>query len=180
MNASLRPSVNHGNCNNVDWPRFVSLKQCLGFEMLKFIVALFIFWFATPSWSADVLKEELINLFGAAGEYIGVSYQLSYVDQTECRKYPFRKDTANAFSTSQNDVSKMIHGSMFNDLLKAIEPIYGQLRMEVDELIGSAPTAFQCGKAKGITAKSFEHSQNNWLRVVKRFNQAKQDQGLTQ
>lgn len=148
--------------------------------MLKVIVALFVFCFAAQSWSADALKDELINLFGAAGEYVGAGYQLSYVDQTECRKYPFKKDTANAFSTSKNDVGKMIHGSMLNDLLNAIESTHGQLRMEVDELIGSTPTAFQCGKVKGMTAKSFEQSQNNWLRAVRRFNLAKQDQGLTQ
>lgn len=121
-----------------------------------------------------------MNLFGAAGEYIGSGYQLSYVDQTECRKYPFNKDTANAFNASKNDVGKMIHEGMFNDLLKAIEPTYGQLRTEVDELIGSTPTAFQCGKAKGMASKSFEQSQINWLRAVRSFNQAKQVQGLTQ
>ncbi|MEK7222340.1 MAG: hypothetical protein AAB274_01595 [Nitrospirota bacterium] len=148
--------------------------------MHKVTVAILVFCFATSAWSADVLKDELINFLGAAGEYIGAGYKLSYVDQTECRKYPFKKDTANAFSASKNDVGKMIHGSMFNDLLKAIEPIHSQLRREVDVLIGSEPTAFQCGKAKGMASKSFEQSQDNWLRAVRRFNQVKQDQGLTQ
>lgn len=148
--------------------------------MLKVIVALFVFCFTTPSWSADALKNELINLFGAAGEYIGAGYQLSYVDLTECKKYRFIKDTADAFNISKNDVGKMIHEEMLNDLLKAIEPTYGQLKKEVDELIGSTPKGFECGKAKGMTVKSFEQSQNNWFRAVKRFNQVKQEQGLTQ
>lgn len=148
--------------------------------MRKIIVAILVLGLTTSAWSADILKYELINLFGAAGEYIGAGFQLSYVDQTECRKYPFKKDTSNAFGVSKNDVGKMIHGSMFNDLLKTIEPIHSQLRMEMDELIGSEPTAFQCGKAKGMASKSFEQSQNNWLRAVRSFNQAKQDQGLPQ
>jgi hypothetical protein len=147
--------------------------------MRKATVAILVFCFATSAWSSDVLKDELINLFGAAGEYIGAGYQLSYVDQTECRKYPFKKDTANAFTVSKNDVGEMIHDNMFNDLLKTIELMQSQLRKEIDVLISSEPTAFQCGKAKGIASKSFEQSQNNWLRAVKSFNRAKQDQGLT-
>jgi len=102
------------------------------------------------------------------------------VNQTECRKYPYlKKDAANAFSASKNDVGKMIHGSMFNDLLKTIEPVQSQLRKEVDMKIGSEPTPFQCGWVKGIASKSFESSRDNWLRAVGRFNQVKQDQGLT-
>lgn len=135
--------------------------------MHKVIVAIFVLCFATSASSTDLLKDELINLFGAAGEYIAAGYQLSYVDQAECRKYPFKKDAANAFGASKNDVGKMIHGSMFNDLLKTIEPIQSQLKKEVDLLIGSEPTAFQCGKAKGMTSKSFEQSQNNWLVLIR-------------
>jgi len=142
---------------------------------------LLIFGIATSAWSADVLKDELIKFVEAGVEYIGAGYQQSYVDQTECRRYPFfKKDAANAFSASKNDVGKMIHGSMFNDLLKTIEPIQSQLRKEMDEKIGSEPTPFQCGWVKGMASKSFERSRDNWLRAVGRFNQVKQDQGLTQ
>ena len=70
------------------------------------------------------------------------------MDQTECRKYLLRKDAATALHVSKNDVGKMIHGSMFNDLLKAIEPTDRQLRLEVGALTGSTPTAFQCGKGR--------------------------------
>lgn len=80
--------------------------------MFKFIVAVLAFLWATSAWSANDIKDALINLFGAAGEYIAAGYQLSYVDQTGCKKYPFKKDTVNAFGVSKNDVGKMIHGSM--------------------------------------------------------------------
>lgn len=145
------------------------------------ITTLLIFGLATSAWSADVLMDEIINLGEAAAYYIGAGYQLSYVDQTECRKYPyFKKDAANAFSESKNDVGKMIHGSMFNDLLKIIESIQSQLRKEIDVKIGSEPTPFQCGWVKGGASKSVEQSRDNWLRAVRSFNQTKQDQGLTQ
>ncbi len=143
--------------------------------MRKFIVLGLVVCVTTSAWSND-LEQALISLFGAAGEYIGAGYQLSYVDQTGCNKYPFKKDIIEAFSASINDVRKMIRGSMLNDLLKAIDPLKSRLKQEVDVLIGAEPTAFQCGKAKGMLVIAFEQSKSNWLQAVRKFNQAKQDQ----
>jgi hypothetical protein len=144
---------------------------------MRFIIIVAVsFLFSTSVWSADSLKTEMTNLFEAAIEYMAAGYQVGYVNQTDCKKYPVKLDLSYTFSAARKDVTTTIPDAMLQDLLKAAEPIFGDTTKEIDKLIGSAPSAFDCGKARGMAAKSYEQSQKKWLRSVKNFNDAKKAQ----
>ena len=127
--------------------------------------------FATTAWSADALKESLLNLFGAAGEYISAGYQRTYLNETQCRKYSLKVGAASAaLDRSTKDVSTMIRGTTLDELLGAIEPAKVQLRQEVDAAIGKDASAFNCGIAEGRLDTSFEQSKQRWLVAAREFN----------
>lgn len=141
---------------------------------MRFIIIVAVsFLFSTLAQSAESLKTEMTNLFEAAIEYMAAGHQIDDVNQTACKKYPFNLDPTYTFSAARKDVATNISDTMLQDLLKAAQPLFGEATKEVDKLIGSAPSAFDCGKARGMAAQSYEQSQKKWLRSVKSFNEAK-------